>query len=124
MPEMSVLEVHSIFFGPFFFTNVCWVPVLLEFFVWCGCRWKAALFCVCACVWCGLKLRRTLPQLGTNDRIWFSEPICKQMKETKLVKIHTEIRALRPCQTSHRDFTLASDGQLMVTGFNSASFQQ
>lgn len=55
---------------------------------------KQLLFAsVCVCVWCGHRLRRASVHMGTNDRIWFSEPICKKMKETKLVKTHVGIRA-------------------------------
>lgn len=55
---------------------------------------KQLLFAsVCVCVWCGHRLGRASVHMGTNDRIWFSEPICKKMKETKLVKTHIGIRA-------------------------------
>lgn len=73
------------------FRNVCGSLVLQEFCMWCGCRRKAAPFCLC--VWCGHRLGRATVHMGTNDRIWFSEPICKKMKETQLVKTHIGIRA-------------------------------
>lgn len=78
------------------FPNVCGSPVFWEFCVWCACRWKAAPFCICVCVpervcvWCGQRLKGALVHMGTNDRICLSKPICKKMKETKLVKIRAE----------------------------------
>ena len=41
---------------------------------------------LCVSVWCGQRLKSALVHMGTNDRIWFSEPICKKMKETKPVR--------------------------------------
>lgn len=123
--------------------SICWYEHVLygrrslSECVWVGCAlgvlrvvWSQAesssllRLCVCVCervcVWCGQRLKRASVHMGTNDRIWFSEPICKKDERNQTSKK----LELRPCQTSHRDFTAASDGQLMVTSFHSASLQQ
>lgn len=78
-------------------TNVCGSPVLREFCVWCGCRTESSsLFAtVSVCVnvsVCGVVKGRKEPEFTweKKDRIWFGRPICKKMKETKLVKIRAE----------------------------------
>lgn len=65
---------------------------------------------VCVCVWCGQRLKRALVHMGTNDRIWFGEPICKKMKETKLVKIRAETLPDLP-QRFHCSIRWSGDGQ-------------
>lgn len=84
-----------------------WVACVLG--VRCGCRRKAALFlhlCVCLNVSvCGVVKgwKRASVHMGTNDRIWFSEPACKEekkMKGTKLVKNQRRDLARPPTEIS------------------------
>lgn len=87
------------------FTNVCGSPVFWEFCVWCGCRRKAALFlrlCVSerVCVWCGQRLKRASVHMGTNDRIWFSEPICKKDERNQTSKNYGRGLARPPTEIS------------------------
>lgn len=77
--------------------------------------------CVCerVCVWCGQRLKRASVHMGTNDRIWFSEPICKKMKETKLVKIRAETLPDLP-QSFHCSVRWSVDGHQFLLCISSA----
>lgn len=55
-----------------------WVACVLGVLcVWCGRGRKAALFCICVCVWTRLCVvwskaeKRASVHMGTDDRIWF-----------------------------------------------------
>lgn len=66
--------------------------------VWLQTESSSLFASVCVCLnvsVCGVVKgwKRASVHMGTNDRIWFSEPVCKEekkMKETKLVKISAE----------------------------------